>query len=386
MKIAFINNKCHFTGVDAALKNRIEFLEKLKVECIMVFLEHGFEEEAFKALQYSVADSYEKLKKILEECDVIVTVIIPENLMRLICSLGKTVIYECHACGPYTYLEKLATYGVSVVVFPSKVSFDEAKKSIPEGVKSFVIPNCPPIENNKPQPEKNDSDCIPLLWVGRLEENKNWMLFINLARELKEGYIIRVITDISFDRDYSRFVDIIKKENLESRFDIITNCPNAQMQAWYSASSAKGCYISSSYKESFGMTIVEAMKAHCPMVISDIPVFREVAGDGALYFEPDDYKGCEQQVYSICENKELRSGKIEELSKRYNDFYDGNKVCQEYLDMIDGVKQAYVPRNIELKSPPPTGIKSSATGRLVSKTVSLSSGKLVADDNKMQLL
>ncbi len=38
--------------------------------------------------------------------------------------------------------------------------------------------------------------------------------------------------------------------------------------------------------ESFGMVVAEAMAAGCAVVASDIPAFRHVAGDSALFFEP----------------------------------------------------------------------------------------------------
>lgn len=38
--------------------------------------------------------------------------------------------------------------------------------------------------------------------------------------------------------------------------------------------------------EGFGLPVVEAMSAGCPVICSDTPVFREVAGDGAIYFDP----------------------------------------------------------------------------------------------------
>ena len=43
----------------------------------------------------------------------------------------------------------------------------------------------------------------------------------------------------------------------------------------------------SSY-EGFGIPILEAMAAGCPMVLSDIPVFREITQDKGVYFPHDD--------------------------------------------------------------------------------------------------
>ncbi|NJL29806.1 MAG: glycosyltransferase family 4 protein, partial [Thermoanaerobaculia bacterium] len=40
--------------------------------------------------------------------------------------------------------------------------------------------------------------------------------------------------------------------------------------------------------EGFGLPAVEAMSAGVPLVASDIPVLREIAGEAALYVAPDD--------------------------------------------------------------------------------------------------
>lgn len=49
--------------------------------------------------------------------------------------------------------------------------------------------------------------------------------------------------------------------------------------------------VTASRDEGFGLPLVEAMGVGTPVVVSDIPVFREVAGDGGAYVDPDDVAG-----------------------------------------------------------------------------------------------
>jgi glycosyltransferase involved in cell wall biosynthesis len=44
--------------------------------------------------------------------------------------------------------------------------------------------------------------------------------------------------------------------------------------------------VSASYDEGFGIPLVEAMSVGTPVAVSDIPIFREIGGSAATYFDP----------------------------------------------------------------------------------------------------
>lgn len=45
------------------------------------------------------------------------------------------------------------------------------------------------------------------------------------------------------------------------------------------------CFIYASFYEGFGIPVIESMKMGCPVILSDIPVFREVAGEAGIYVD-----------------------------------------------------------------------------------------------------
>lgn len=68
--------------------------------------------------------------------------------------------------------------------------------------------------------------------------------------------------------------------------------------------------VSASRDEGFGIPLVEAMGVGTPLVVSDIPVFREVGGDAATFVTPGDVDGFVEAIHDLADERvwEQRSG------------------------------------------------------------------------------
>jgi glycosyltransferase involved in cell wall biosynthesis len=75
---------------------------------------------------------------------------------------------------------------------------------------------------------------------------------------------------------------------LNNRLFWLSGISDEYLEKIYDAST---CLIAASEGEGFGLPLIEAAQHKLPIIARDIPVFREVAGEHAFYFqgkEPDD--------------------------------------------------------------------------------------------------
>lgn len=78
--------------------------------------------------------------------------------------------------------------------------------------------------------------------------------------------------------------------------------------------------VSASRDEGFGIPLVEAMTLGTPVVVSDIPVFREVGGDAGAYVGPDDAEGFARAVRELDDpvTWEVRSAAARARAKEFD--------------------------------------------------------------------
>jgi glycosyltransferase involved in cell wall biosynthesis len=66
------------------------------------------------------------------------------------------------------------------------------------------------------------------------------------------------------------------------------------------------CFVLPSHYEGFGMPVLEAMQHGTPALLSDIPVFHEVAGDAAIYFDKDRPDDIAERISSVLNDSGLK--------------------------------------------------------------------------------
>jgi len=68
------------------------------------------------------------------------------------------------------------------------------------------------------------------------------------------------------------------------------------------------------------MPPLEAMSQGCPVVLSDIPPHREICGNSALYFNPNDRRELIIQINKLLTHKKIKSKYIVRGLNRYKKY------------------------------------------------------------------
>ena len=128
------------------------------------------------------------------------------------------------------------------------------------------------------------------LFVGKRVRYKNFLLALKawerFESETSMGtQFVAVGPDLRIE---DSFVDFLIEHGLESSFHYLVNATDQELAIAYQHALA---FLFPSLDEGFGIPLIEAMASRCPIIASDVPVFREVAGEAALFFDPHSVPG-----------------------------------------------------------------------------------------------
>lgn len=128
-----------------------------------------------------------------------------------------------------------------------------------------------------------------VLFVSRIEAKKNPITliraFIELRRRYGVGHPLKLILAGSNGFGGDEAMKIAKASNCVHDIQFLGYVPDEDIPALMENAL---CFAFPSLGEGFGIPVLEAMAAGAPVIASDIPAVREVAGDAALLVPPLD--------------------------------------------------------------------------------------------------
>ncbi|HEC63882.1 MAG TPA: glycosyltransferase family 1 protein [bacterium] len=95
-------------------------------------------------------------------------------------------------------------------------------------------------------------------------------------------------------------------------------------------------YLHPTLYEGFGMTILEAFAARCPVISSNVSSIPEVAGDAAILVDPYSVDEIAAAIIKLHENKKLRTDLVKKGLRRLKKF-SWEKTAKETLNVINEV-------------------------------------------------
>jgi glycosyltransferase involved in cell wall biosynthesis len=164
------------------------------------------------------------------------------------------------------------------------------------------------IENEKKfLEEKYGINTEYLLFVGMIEPRKNINLIIEALGKITDKSVKLVIVGKKGWMVDDLFEEI-KVKKLENRVIFTGFVPDEELELFYKNAKV---FLYPSLYEGFGIPVLEAMKAGCPVITSNISSLPEVAGDAAIQIKPQNSEELVNAIDSITKDKNMRNELIE---------------------------------------------------------------------------
>ncbi|MFH0863620.1 MAG: glycosyltransferase family 1 protein [Candidatus Gottesmanbacteria bacterium] len=125
-----------------------------------------------------------------------------------------------------------------------------------------------------------------LLYVGNAYPHKNLEKLLEAILNIKHQVLItKLILVGPDDYFYQQLKEKVNQMGLVDKVIFYGSATHEELKDLYKNALA---LIFPSLMEGFGLPGVEAMANSCPVICSDIPVFHEIYGDAAIYFNTND--------------------------------------------------------------------------------------------------
>lgn len=186
-----------------------------------------------------------------------------------------------------------------------------------------------------------------LMWIGRIESNKNWNEFLKIGHKLINEFDPNIKlylfedSSLSDPNERQRFQQTIKELKLKKSVHIFSNIPHEKMAEYFSLVGDSGGFLcSTSIIESFGYAIVEAMSCKCPVLStkSDGVINSIIHNKTGKYYTLGNISEAFNEGKELLTNYELREHirltALNHIKKEFSpDLYG-----QQFIDMLKNLR------------------------------------------------
>jgi len=345
MKILTFYKFCILGGVTTQLANRLKFM-KHRSEAHFAFLEDYGGTAAFEGYEHvRILGTIEQISAYIEahDFDIIITIDTYElyEALRLTDFKG-VIVHEVHT----TYEQPLQLLAETKdglpfqhVITPSAY-MKNYLATIGIG-DAYHINNCLDTELFRYESLPDKEQPKTLLWVGKLDDHKNWKVFLNIAGKLnaRRGDLqFRLVGGYTAPEPIKKqLAERVEQLGIRN-FQWVPKVDYEDMYAYYSGvSQSGGVYISTTANESFGMTVLEAMSCRCPVVVPEVGALPELLTGrlGIALYAYNDEDGCVERVCAILDDPDLRKEIMEQGESRARQLYSIEKVGKAYMELLE---------------------------------------------------
>jgi glycosyltransferase involved in cell wall biosynthesis len=167
--------------------------------------------------------------------------------------------------------------------------------SVPPSAVAFLAPGMAPASAARPMAQPY------FVMLGTIEARKNHLMVLQAWRQLVQqrgAALPKLVVIGQRGWECEQVIDLLDRcEALRTVVVEKNACRDEEVACYLRHAQA---LLFPSFAEGFGMPLVEALQAGTPVIASDLPAFREIAGDVPDYLNPVDGIGWKHAVEAYC--------------------------------------------------------------------------------------
>jgi glycosyltransferase involved in cell wall biosynthesis len=237
------------------------------------------------------------------------------------------------------YLRRALRYSMKIVTDSNTIA-NELKqkfKCLNKNIEVIYLFIDDKFANYNPLNKRRIIDKPYLLFVGNRKKHKNLKFLVKAFAKIKaEIPHYLVIAGTKNNDNETDDIDILVENlNIQNRIiQLIKPDDDTIINLYLFAD----LFVFPSLFEGFGLPPLEAVILGCPVILSDIPILREIFSDAGLYFNPYSEDNLSNAILKVILDDKLKLAILDKQKQRMK-IFDKDKIINQYIQLFGKIKE-----------------------------------------------